>query len=72
MPDHSDVLVYPRHLRGLFCARGARKLAQHLGFDWADFVKAGVTADKLLATGDEMARQLAEVAIKEKRNEQRK
>lgn len=72
MADHSDVLVRPRHLRGLFCSRGARTLAQHLGFDWSDFVKNGITADKLLETGDEMARQLAEVAIKESSNEQRK
>ena len=68
MDDYSDVLVEMRHVRGLFCSRGARKLGEHLGFNWLDFVKNGITADKLLATGDEMARQLAMIAIEEKRN----
>ena len=70
MDDHSDVLVEIRHIRGLFCSRGARELAKHLGFDWLHFLKHGVTADKLIATGDAMAIQLAQVAIKEKQDGQ--
>lgn len=70
MDDYSDVLVEMRHLRGSFCSRGGNVLAKHLGLDWLDFVKNGITADKLLATGDEMARQLAMIAIEEKRNGQ--
>lgn len=68
MEDYSDVLVEVRHIRGLYCSRGARALATHLGFDWFHFLQHGVTADKLIATGDAMAIQLAQVAIKEKRN----
>lgn len=68
MDDHSDVLVEVRHIRGLFCSRGARQLATHLGFDWFHFLQHGVTADKLIATGDALAIQLAQVAIKEKQN----
>jgi hypothetical protein len=68
MEQYSDVIVRPRHLRGLFCMRGARVLAAHLGFDWTEFVKNGVTADKLIATGDGMAIKLAQVAIEEKEN----
>lgn len=68
MDDHSDVLVEIRHIRGFFCTRGARALAAHLGFDWFHFLQHGVTADKLIATGDAMAIQLAHVAIKEKQN----
>ena len=68
MSDYSDVIVRVRHLDGLFCRKGARKLAAHLGFDWMDFIQNGVTADKLIATGDAMAIALAHVAIKENEN----
>lgn len=71
MSDYSDVIVRARHLDGLYCRKGARTLAAHLGFDWMHFVQHGVTADKLLATGDAMAIALAEVAIKESENGQR-
>lgn len=71
MSDYSDVIVRVRHLDGLFCRRGARNLAAHLGFDWMDFVQHGVTADKLIATGDAMAVALANVAIKENENGRR-
>jgi hypothetical protein len=41
-----------------FCARGARAwFAQH-GFDWSEFVQAGLPASAFEATGDAMALQL--------------
>lgn len=71
MTDPADVLVEMRHIRKHFCSRGARALAAHLGFDWTHFLKHGITADKLIATGDAMAIELAEVAIKEHEDERR-
>ena len=38
-----------------FCARGGRLWASHHGLDWAEFVRDGLPADVLEATGDAMA-----------------
>lgn len=49
--------------RAGFCHKGARRLAEHLGLDWAEMVrKGGVDAATLEATGDAMALRLVEHA----------
>lgn len=44
------------------CSRGARKFFIRHGLDWSDFLKNGIPASKLEATGDYMALQVVEVA----------
>lgn len=41
-----------------FCARGGRLWAQQRGMDWAAFVREGLPAEVLEATGDAMALRL--------------
>lgn len=44
------------------CSAGARDFFKRHGFDWRDFLKNGIDAKKLEATGDAMALQVVEVA----------
>lgn len=41
-----------------FCARGGRLWARQQGLDWAAFVREGLPAEVLEATGDPMALRL--------------
>lgn len=43
-----------------YCARGARRWFARMGLDWSDFVRQGIDAGILLATGDAMAIRLVE------------
>lgn len=70
---NSDVVVTTAHLRTVpgfsarsgFCARGARQwFAQH-DLDYLDFVRNGIPASRLEATGCAMAKALAEWARQE-------
>jgi len=44
------------------CSKGARKWAQSKSIDWAKFLREGIEAEELIATGDAMAARLVEVA----------
>lgn len=56
------------HLRRLgYCARGARRWFARHGFDWSRFLRDGVDAGELRATGDAMAARAADAAEKETR-----
>lgn len=44
------------------CSRGARAFCLRHGIDWAAFLKDGVPAERLEATGDAMALNIVEVA----------
>lgn len=44
------------------CSRGTRAFFERHGLDYSDFLKNGIQADKLAATGDAMALQVIEVA----------
>lgn len=44
----------------LMCSRGSRKFFERHGLDWQDFLKNGIPASKLEATGDHMALKLVE------------
>lgn len=55
--------VYMRDLRKLkYCSRGARVFFVKHGLSWRDFLKNGIPAKDLDATGDAMAIKLAGMA----------
>jgi len=64
------VIVTIQHLRTVpgfgrangFCARGGRAWFARHGMDWLDFVRNGIDAEKLLATGCGFALALVEHA----------
>jgi hypothetical protein len=58
--------IYARHLRGRFCVRKSKLWAERHGFDFRDFVRNGIDADKLLATGDHQAAELVRAVKEEK------
>lgn len=63
-----DVLVTLAHVREALprrCSRGLRNWAAFHGFDWNDFVHNGVTASRLLETGDSMILPVIEIAKRE-------
>ena len=45
-----------------YCHRGMRAFAARHGLDWSEIVKQGVSAERLRATGDAMAIELADAA----------
>lgn len=53
------VIVTMSDVRGIRgCSRGARYFCQTHGIDWSDFLKNGVPAERLEATGDAQALRL--------------
>lgn len=58
-----QVLVKMEHIRAArMCSRGARTFFERHGLDWQKFLKDGLPAETLAATGDAMALQVVEVA----------
>lgn len=54
------------HVRAArLCARGARALARRYGLDWSAFLRHGIPASELEATGDALAQRVAALARKE-------
>ncbi|KAF3999072.1 hypothetical protein [Glaciimonas immobilis] len=47
-----------------YCGSGARRWFAHYGFDWQEFVKNGLPASVLAATGDALALQVIAHAAK--------
>ena len=45
-----------------YCANGSKTFFTRYGLDWRSFVKNGIPASELEATGDAMAIKLCEVA----------
>lgn len=60
------LIVKPEHMRGElgYCNRGARAFFARHGLDWSKFLREGVAADVLEATGDAMAKRVIERARK--------
>lgn len=57
------VVVTMLHIRkARMCSGGTRAFFLRHGLDWSAFLKHGIDADKLAATGDAMALQVVEVA----------
>lgn len=44
------------------CSGGTRAFFERHGLDWSKFLKEGIPAEQLAATGDAMALQVVEVA----------
>lgn len=54
------------HIRRVhFCARGARAFFERYGLDWSAFLREGIPADKLEATGDALAARVCALARQE-------
>ncbi len=61
------VIVRMKHIRqASLCSDGARGFWARHGLDWTDFLRNGIDAEKLLATGDAQAAKVVEVARGEK------
>lgn len=64
-----DPIVRIEHLREAgICLAGARRFATKMDFDFRDFLKNGLPASVLEATGDHFALTVAEIARKGKKN----
>ncbi len=65
----TSVRVHLRHLRMAeprpICHDGAKRWWARKGFDWPDFVMNGIDGQKLLDTGDGLARRVVNAAEKE-------
>ncbi|MEX2524437.1 MAG: hypothetical protein WD750_05730 [Gammaproteobacteria bacterium] len=58
--------VHVRHLRQAHhCARGARRWFARHDLDWRGFVRNGIEAEALIATGDPMAMKVVDAAREE-------
>lgn len=58
-----QVKVTMKHMRRLnYCSSGVRKFFLQHGLDYGKFLREGIPAEELLATGDAMAIRVAEVA----------
>lgn len=42
------------------CVRGAREWSERHGFDFQDFIRNGIEADRLLASGDALSQRVIE------------
>lgn len=62
-----DSIVLPKHMRAAgLCVHGSRDFARRYGLDWKKFVREGIPAEQLIATGDAMAKKAIEVACGER------
>lgn len=60
------VIVHVRHIREeMLCTRGMRVWLVHHGFDVSSFVRDGLPAETLEATGDEFAMRVSARARRE-------
>lgn len=55
------IIRMPDVRRAFMCSRGARLFFERHDLDWSNFLKHGIPASQLLATGDYMAQRLVEV-----------
>lgn len=57
------------HIRQVhFCSRGARAFFERYGLDWASFLREGIPASELEATGDALAARVCSLAREEARS----
>jgi hypothetical protein len=61
--EQEPVRCYMADVRAArMCSAGARRWFERQGFDYSDFLKNGIEAEKFTATGDPMALKVVEVA----------
>lgn len=59
------MIIRMRDIRAAkMCSRGTRDFFLRHGLDWGDFLKNGIEAQKLWDTEDPMARQVVDLARK--------
>ena len=59
--DNDFIIRMPDLRAAKLCSRGGRAFFEQHGLDWQDFLRNGIPASKLAATGDFMALKLVEV-----------
>lgn len=61
------MIIHHRHMKaaGNYCNPGARKWFRFHGLDWDKFIREGIDADVIIATGDALALAVVEEAKKE-------
>jgi len=52
-----------------YCWPGTRAWFEHHGLDYRQFVRSGIPAEQILATGDAMAARVVEAAKRREANE---
>ena len=59
----SNVIITMRHVRKAGqCSRGARAFAQEHNLDWDDFLKNGISLEKMRAIDDAIGNKIADIA----------
>lgn len=59
----TQLMINMSHVRAAkLCRRGARVFFERHGLDWERFLREGLPAEQIEATGDAMALQVVEVA----------
>lgn len=62
----TEARVTMAHIRACrLCAGGTRQFFARYGLDWSSFLRDGIPADKLAATGDALADGVVALARKE-------
>ena len=57
------IIITMRHLRQVaYCSSGGRLFFERHNLDWSDFLKNGISSDRLAATKDAMAMKVIEAA----------
>lgn len=62
---NDPIIIKLEHARQLgYCSKGMRRLCEKYGLDYLDFIKNGISAEKLLSitNNDWMVQQVVEVA----------
>jgi hypothetical protein len=60
------VMVRMKHLRAVgMCNREPRRFCAAQGWSWQEFLDTGIPAERFYATGDPMAKKVADAAVKE-------
>lgn len=62
MTDKPTMVTMGHIRQAKMCSRGARAFFERHGLDWQAFLREGIDAEKLKATGDFMALQVVKVA----------
>jgi hypothetical protein len=59
-----DILITPKDIqRAGYCSRGARRWFESHNINFRDFIRKGVPASQLTATGDPQALRVVELAM---------
>ena len=69
LPD-DQIMVSMRHVRAAdLCSRGSRNWFEKYGLSWNEFLTTGISADRILATGDAFAVRVVDIARAESNRE---